>query len=91
MSPSIIAPLAEVELKDPITFGSDVFTHLKVTRKPTLGDMYGIPMDENMSAESLALLLGKISNVSTPGIKLMSLMDVGRVMEVLRPFLPSSQ
>ncbi len=84
-------PIATIELDDPLKEGSTTYDKILISHKPTLGDMYGISLSEDMSAADIALLLGRISNISTPAAKGITLLDLGKVMEALQPFLPSSK
>lgn len=85
-----IVPLAEIKLKDPVHEGSEIFDTVIIKRKPTLGDMDGLSLTENMDSIGIALLLGRISNMATPLVKRITLTDMVEVMGVLKPFLPDT-
>jgi len=48
-------------------------------------------MDDNLNSIELSILLGRITNLDTPTAKKITLKDLSKLMDVLKPFLPSGE
>lgn len=82
-------PIKTVTLKHPYNFGEKKITQCIFERRPRAKDIKGLALAKQM-ADDQYILLGRITNLTTPEIEYMDLEDVMIVMGELESFLPDS-
>jgi len=81
-------PVQTIQLEHPFEFGSETISELNILRRPKKKDMKGI---KGLDSDETALLLGRVSDLSTPQIEEMDLDDFALCSEALANLLPNSQ
>jgi len=83
-------PVKTVTLKYPYTFGDKNIKECNFIRRPKAKDLKGLSLTD-MKADDQLLLLGKMTDLSTPELGEMDLADFQDVSEALASFLPNTQ
>ena len=81
-------PIKTIVLEYPFEFAKEQITEVNITRRPKAKDMKGINL-QNFTADAQCVLLGRISDLSTPAIEELDLADFKRLSEEVSDFLPS--
>lgn len=82
-------PVKTVVLKHPYEFGEKQINECIFTRRPKAKDLKGLKLNE-LEAEGQCILLGRVTNLTTPEIEEMDLADFQTVGEALASFLPNT-
>lgn len=82
-------PVKTIKLGFPFDFGDRHITEVNFTRRPKAKDLKGINVSA-MQADDTAILLGRITDLSTPEIEEMDLSDFTLLGNALADFLPGS-
>lgn len=75
-----------IKLQDPVQFGGDTISELKVDRILKVKDMKGVPI-ENLQVDHMSLVVARLTNQPTVVIEELSMGDFQKVAEVVQSFL----
>ncbi len=82
-------PVKVITLKHPYNFGSKQITQCIFERRPKAKDLKGLSLAKQL-ADDQFVLLGRVTNLSTPEIEEMDMEDAMVCMEAITDFLPDS-
>ena len=82
-------PIKVVKLEKPYKFGDKRITECIFEREPKAKDLKGLALGKGLTDDQY-ILLGRITNLSTPEIEEMSMGDAMLCISALEDFLPES-
>lgn len=88
-SGQVAEPVKIFKLQFPFAYGDTQITECKFMRRPKAKDIKGLKLSDQL-ADDQYILLGRITDLSTPVIEEMDMADAMSLIKELTDFLPES-